>query len=375
MKEICNQVDYLSEAIGLLTHIASGESYMELKRSLETKRNIAFESKGHVFEVLTRIEKAAQKTFEKNKESLGYYFKVEEKAVRSCGEVLILWDGFGNEPYRTIEELEKNFENATEEEYVKQFGNYLQCYGDSICDESTLEKFSEPIQVITYLMNMEISQEEKWKLQTVFLNRREHYSKVFGMIGQTMELLKQFEDELNGLVQEFYDYWNEELAESSLIEYMQKRMELNVPVNPYGFRLRPSIMIPNVAGIHIDPEEDGTYKKQDEGWIGIVFGPECDILVTKKEEELEAAQVLRALKLLSDKSKFDILCRISKESAYGNQLAKEMNLTAATISHHVNTLMTEGLVTIRLEDKKVYYEPDKENLRKILERSKELLGL
>ncbi len=375
MKEICNQVDYLSEAIGLLTHIASGESYMELKRSLGAKRNITFETKGHVFEVLTKIEKAAQKAFNKKSEILSYYFKVEENAVRSCGEVLILWDGFGNEPYRSVEEFEGYFEHISEEEYILKFGNHLQSYGDTISDESSFEKLDEPIKIITYLMNMELSQEEKWKIQTVFLNRKEHLAKVMNLIRQMIDFLKNYDDELNAMTQEFYDYWCQELKERSLTEYVQERIEFNVPVNPYGYRLRPSLMIPNVMGIHISTEDDGTYKKQDEGWIGVIFGTECDILVGKKEDELEAAQVLRALKLLSDKSKFDILCRISREPAYGNQLAKEMKLTAATISHHVNALMAEGLVTIHLEDKKVYYEPDKENLKKVIERCKELLEL
>ena len=40
MKEICNRIDYLAEAIGLLTHIGSEDSYMELKQSIGAKRNI-----------------------------------------------------------------------------------------------------------------------------------------------------------------------------------------------------------------------------------------------------------------------------------------------------------------------------------------------
>ena len=375
MNEICNKIDYFSEAMGLLIHIGNEDSYMELKRSLVTKRNVTFESKKHVFEVLTRIEKAAQKHFLKEKEEISYYFRVEENAVRSCGEVLTLWDGFGNEPYRSIEEIEQYLEKAEDTEYTLEFGNYLQAYTNTIGDESGYEKLDEPIKVITYLMNMDISQEEKWKVQTLYLKRREHFPKIMNLIHQMIEFLTGYEDELLKLIQEFYDYWERELKNKTLTEYMQKRIVYNLPSNIYGYRIRPSIMIPNILGIHVDTDELGNYKKQDEVWIGILFGEELDAFGGDQEMLPDTQQVIRIMKLLSDKSKFEILCRINKEPAYGNQLAKEMKLTAATISHHMSALIAEGLVTIQMKEKKVYYQSDKESLRRILERSKELLGL
>lgn len=375
MNDICNRIDYLSEAIGLLTHIANDESYMDLKRSLGTKRNITFESKKHVFEVLTKIEKAAKKGFLKEKEEISYYFKVEKNAVRSCGEVLVLWDGYGNEPYCSLEEFEQYFETVGDKEYTSKFGNYVQAYTNTIGDESGYEKLDEPIKIITYLMNMDISREEKWKLQTIFLECREHFSKVISLIHKAADFLARYEDELLKLIQEFYEYWERELKSKTLAEYMQKRIAYNLPLNSYGYRVRPSIMIPNILGIHVDMDEQGNYKKQDEVWIGVLFGEELDAFGGNKEMLPDMQQVIRTMKLLSDKSKFEILCRINKEPAYGNQLAKEMKLTAATISHHMNALIAEGLVTIQMEEKKVYYHLEKENLRRILERSKELLGL
>ena len=95
----------------------------------------------------------------------------------------------------------------------------------------------------------------------------------------------------------------------------------------------------------------------------------------EKENIPDIQQIVRTMKLLSDKSKFEILCRIHKEPAYGKQLAQEMKLTSATISHHMSALIAEGLVTMQMEEKKVYYQQDKENLRRILDRCREVLGL
>ena len=74
MKVIANKVDYVSEAIGLLTHLADETSYMELKYSLELKRNISFRSKKKAFEVLAAIEKAARKKFFREMEDILFYF-------------------------------------------------------------------------------------------------------------------------------------------------------------------------------------------------------------------------------------------------------------------------------------------------------------
>lgn len=375
MKEISNRIDYVAEAIGLLTHLGSGVSYMDLKHSIGEKTNISFKSKAHTFEVLTKIEKAAKKKFIKEKEEIKYYFGVEEKAVRSCGELLILWDGFSNEPYRTLEEVKKDIETLEEAEYITKLGNELQGYTNSLGDESSYEELEESIKIISYLMNMEISQEEKWKIQTVFLKRTEHLPKIFALVELSMNFLKKYEEEMLMLVHEFCNYWEEVLKEQTLTQYMKKRISNRMPDNPYGYRIRPGIMIPNVAGVHIDMDDEGNYKKQDEGWIGILFGDELDILGGEKKSIPDTQQIIRIMKLLSDKSKFDILCRISNEAAYGNQLAKELKLTAATISHHMNTLMTEGLVTIQVEEKKVYYRLDKENLKRILHRCIEVLSL
>lgn len=375
MREICNKIDYLAEAIGLLTHIGSGNSYMELKQSIGKKRNLTFESKKHVFEVLVRIEKAAQKYFSKEIEDISYYFGIEEGAVRSCGEVLILWDGFSDEPYRSLDDVKQYFETVEESEYITKFGNYLQGYTDTLGDESSFEKLDESIKIITYLMNMEISQDEKWKIQTLFLKRKEHFPRITSLIQQSIEFLKGYEEELSKLVWDFCDYWDQILAKQTLTEYMQRRIAYHMPPNPFGYRIRPSIMIPNVIGFHIDMDEEGNYKKQDEDWIGILFGDELDVLGGEKENIPDIQQIVRTMKLLSDKSKFEILCRIHKEPAYGKQLAQEMKLTSATISHHMSALIAEGLVTMQMEEKKVYYQQDKENLRRILDRCREVLGL
>ena len=58
----------------------------------------------------------------------------------------------------------------------------------------------------------------------------------------------------------------------------------------------------------------------------------------------------------SDRSKFEILRRISRSSSYCQELAREMNLTTATISRHMGLLLDAGLVRARRGENRIYYD-------------------
>jgi len=81
------------------------------------------------------------------------------------------------------------------------------------------------------------------------------------------------------------------------------------------------------------------------------------------------------LKLLGDKSKFDLLCRMTGRRCYGLELANETGLSCGTISKHLNTLFSSGLLTVQRVNNRVYYQTDEGAIRRFLNQlSKGLLG-
>ena len=72
------------------------------------------------------------------------------------------------------------------------------------------------------------------------------------------------------------------------------------------------------------------------------------------------------LKLLGDKSKFEILCLLKSHGKYNLEIAEELQLTPATASHHMSMLLSNHMVTVEKKDGRVYYQINQETLREIM---------
>lgn len=84
-------------------------------------------------------------------------------------------------------------------------------------------------------------------------------------------------------------------------------------------------------------------------------------------------QVYDAIKLLGDKTRFDILCYLRDRSAYGQEISDRFNLARNTIHHHMGKLLSAGLVTCTVEGNRVYYSIDKAHLGRLLDQQRALL--
>lgn len=81
--------------------------------------------------------------------------------------------------------------------------------------------------------------------------------------------------------------------------------------------------------------------------------------VANTYEQLKESSVkqtlLNGFKLLSDKSKLEILCLLKTGPKYNLEIAEQLHLTPPTMSHHMSRLLAEGFVDVKKEGGKVYY--------------------
>ena len=97
--------------------------------------------------------------------------------------------------------------------------------------------------------------------------------------------------------------------------------------------------------------------------IGYLSKPLLDL---KKKQQFEKTHQL--LKALGDPTRLRIMQCLSKRKMYIQELARELKLTPATISHHMTTLFQAEAVTLFVDEmnaKKVFYEVNKETLENL----------
>jgi len=81
-------------------------------------------------------------------------------------------------------------------------------------------------------------------------------------------------------------------------------------------------------------------------------------------------------KVLGDPKRVEILRLVGKRTWYSNELAKHFKLTSATMSYHLNKLLSAGLLTFEVgEQNKIYYEVNRNILKDLFDSARtDLLG-
>ncbi|MEY8517435.1 winged helix-turn-helix domain-containing protein [Lachnospiraceae bacterium 29-84] len=375
IRNISNEINFTAESFALLQHLCTGKTYADLKESLNKKYAHPFQEQDGLkkFEQLELIEAYAQTIFAQDMEEIQYYFTpYQEEGTGCAAKAALLWDEYKLSYQTSLPALRNSLSDLPETTYCRRFGECLQEIScNTLQDDSHLVKTETPIDVISCLMDLDLDESEKWKLQKIFFSPKEHQEKLLLLLTRASGCLEKFQKPLEELAEAFQAYWTKTLEGRSPITYLPS---IKIEENPAGFCLSPSILKPNTAAFYIHEPDDGTSKNPDAFRFGILFGEDFALRTARaSEEDGYAAYAIQALKLLGDKSKFEILSYLRDKEAYGSELAKRLKLTTATISHHMNTLLEAGLIEVKRIENRLYYSANKDTLGEILDYSKRIL--
>lgn len=364
---IIRKIDYISEAFSLLGLLASDEGVAELERSLGKKYDLSGTRLREIFDLLGQIEQEAHRQLDDSREEIKYYFYEKEGEREALAGFVLLgecWHGFIGD---STEGIEKNLASMTEEEYCRVFGERLFLYGTGILDNGEIEKDRTPGDVMRRILRMKLADAEKLRLQEVFWEPERHRKCVFGLLERAAGVLRHFETELLHWTEQFYDYWREYGESRDLRSFLTEKWGISIGENPYGYEVYPAFIAANTAGFFCDVDDNGEFRRADVYRLGIFFS--AGIPLGAGSGRVGAAMeghALEVLKLLSDRSKFEILSYIRDKSAYGSELAKHLDLTTATISHHMGGLLGKGLVELEKENNRIFYRANTEEIAEVL---------
>ena len=368
-------IDVFDEAVMLLEFMASGEQPLETKKRITMEYGVSPEFLEEPFSVSDKLLGEVKKRLQTKMSLVKEYFTYYSENGRLCKAAVTLLTRY-NDYAKSLEHHRENALGMSEEKRCYEFCQMIEC--GCTMDSDSLSMRREDYRTLKDLLECldktDYTPEQKWQLQWVFTHPKEAWEEVEPLVRTAMEVIEENEALWRPLVEEFCDHFRKELADRSLEAYMLESLEYDVGENPQG-----RILMPGIVGCYCLfflesrlQREENEDPLPDVCRMGVLL-KRTGLAIFRNNPVNNRKRLVTLLKVLADESKLEILGMLKERRRYGGELAKELKLTTATISHHMGILMRNGLVTLNKETNRVYYELDRNAIQKLLEQTQEFL--
>ena len=248
------------------------------------------------------------------------------------------------------EKWEKNPNAATEDEIYSALSMIL--------FEKVPQSFSE---VFDLLQEMKTEPEQAWQIMAMLKSPKEYLERFMRLISSNEPAYRfaidAIKDEIEPLLETF------ETSCEQLIELDKKS---GSPLLAGSILLKGSEMtiIPTVL--------TGLIFLEKSAYVGLYLPETYKLMGRSDDHEIDLVPILKAL---GDSSKFEILKTLRQGPRYSLELAKHLDITPATASHHMNALLSMGLVTVEKSGKKTNYTLNSAKLKAVVESLCEIFEL
>ena len=189
-------------------------------------------------------------------------------------------------------------------------------------------------------------------------------------------------ERLNDVLSKTYDYFVSNIYTDEKKEEIQNSLSMfQASLDEDEGEFLKSITMLNAPERDFIPEELAIYMTYFAPYsytfmlkrLTLMFGISMPEQIKKRNEKFDIESFL---KILADPTRYKMIKLLSNKAYYGAELAKELGLSTATISHHMDKIHNLKLTNaINGENKKLYIQLNKVDLESYLEELKEdLLG-
>lgn len=376
MNKFYLEVQYVPESITLLNMVAQPAGFeMEYMNKIAARYGITpdEDAKNYV-ELLQEIENAARAEFSKDTEDIRFFCGMQKISdnIKTFANILML-AGSNALHESSVTEYYNELKDLSEAEYTKYFYDEVREFGSSTVDEDTEGEISA-LDVFELIQQKELSDAEKLHLQKLFIHHKEYCERFAALMERSAKVIKKYEKKLIAKGKSVAEHFENLVNETSMAAYIMKEFygDLEAENKFKDCDIYISYIKSSTMGFSLE-ELDASSKAIVN--IGAIFNASIRIEdLMKNLVNLNEEKVLLMLKLLADKSKFEILSSTVDKPAYGAQLASMLGLTTATISHHTSALLDQNLLTLDKVDTKVYYRANPDMIRALVDYiKKELL--
>ncbi|GAA0116785.1 ArsR/SmtB family transcription factor [Clostridium senegalense] len=302
-----------------------------------------------IFNVLSKLEK-------KNgikKESLYFFFSQYNRNTETFNTIAHgLLGSYGN--IDNIEVLLNDLQGSNEVYLVEKV--FKSIIGGGTIELNTLKKVLKSQEdKIGFIESIQCTPEQKWNL-ILFANEPKKYVLEFcEIIRKYIKVYEKNLEKMNKIKVKYNDEFEKNLRENGL-DYLKSindiiNYEKFDEIIVYPLFVNFFSFVYNLIGEKLE--------------IGIGFKHK-EFIDKIRDKNSNYKNYDAILKILGDKSKLNIIKLLNKSEMYGTEIAEKLNLTTATVSHHMSQLSVVGLVTLDRSDTKVYYKLNKKRLKEVV---------
>lgn len=222
-------------------------------------------------------------------------------------------------------------------------------------------------ELFSFIEKMPVPDDEKWQLCRLYNNYEDYREKLADILSLAGELYMRRYDTVKHYVGWFLAAASEPLAKGG-VSFIEQNYGATLPSAADAIYLQPSIAMCNTTQYLMSYTSE---RITDFLYVGVLFEPLREITDVSTVDD----KICKCLRTLGDNRKYEILKLLAEAPRYGQQIASLVDLSTATVSHHMSMLIEAGFVDIKRESNRIYYIPNKKKLRDFLdELESALLG-
>lgn len=198
---------------------------------------------------------------------------------------------------------------------------------------------------------MNLDGDVKWYFISLIKNPKSYIAKFINLIKEYLPLYEKLKKSYWKDYQEFVHWIDKKISEYG-IDFIDKYL---------GF-----INLKQYDVIYLNYSIFDLLSSHDfgDGSIHVFIGTIFKKYVEEEKNKNDVDKHLNIYKVLSDKTRFDIIKILIKNESYGQEIAEQLGITTATVSYHMDFLFGASLVTIQRKSRRLYYSVNKKEIRR-----------
>ena len=347
--KLLSEPNIVYEAAMLLYDAANNISYREKKGEFERASIEGSEELMVGLDTFAKFSELIQDKSDVSPETHSHLF-LHRPELDSCLAFYILHDVFASAEPNFIADLEKINKMSRATFFANIYYLLLGRFPE-LQSKVSITSYSD---IIKFISVLPVSGELKWVL-TSFYNDfdtiKGQLAVIIGKIG------KLFYDGYE-LVSHYTDWFLANYRMSSAQDpekYLRENYKVLDGKNPDVLYVLPCSAAADRIAYKMNYTED---QVTDFLYIGVLHSA----IVEASDSPFDDSRLTKILKVMGDKSKFEIMRILSKENKFGLELAQALEISTATISHHMSQLEEMELVRTERDSNRVYYSLNRETV-------------